>query len=197
MKNTGLTLNEVVNKFKSSGFFLVRVPHNPAGEGCKQTLLAKVTYHNGEGTIDTIYGDQSNINGVDYAFGLNWRHEYKGTFDAFEFTEMIPKEEAHPTPYKEGDTVIVQDTIREIGNYKEWKGLGEMCIGNQTVIIAVFDTSVGVYYHLEMPNDTISGMKIQLPHAHLQLVKPVRTANDVLNNLSEEDKQIIINSMKK
>jgi len=65
-----------VNKYDVDQIFAMKIQSNPFGQGGEQSLTVSITCF---GNLCTEYGNQENIDGVNYAFRKEWR-KYTGTF---------------------------------------------------------------------------------------------------------------------
>jgi hypothetical protein len=106
------------------------------------------------------------------------------------FTLIDPRYQK-PEVLKVGQKVRIMESARECGNYnvctKEYKD----AVGQNKIIQSVFDKGMGVSYEIE---------NYMYPHYCVMPVEeeevPERTLDDILSELSDEDKEIIRNKLK-
>ena len=124
----------------------VYVDNSPDGVG-EHTLLW--FFINFSDKINTDISNQHDINGVDYAYSVNWHTDYTGSFElVLPYTQFTK-----PEVYAVGDTVEVLENATEIG---VWTSLTsdkrQAMVGNCYKIVSVYDTVYGIYYKLEYDN---------------------------------------------
>ena len=121
-----------------------------------------------------------------YGFDWLWKHTYKGTFT------LIDPRYQKPEVLKVGQKVRIMKSARKCGNYEEWGKEFSDLIGTIDIIEDVYDNPNGVYYYLQkmlyMPSYCV------MPVEEKEI--PERTLEDILFELSDEDKEIIRNKLK-
>jgi hypothetical protein len=179
MKN--LTYDQLIKLAPKDRPFQIEVESNAFGEGGKQILWAFIDKNS---YLDTGIFDQYYINKIDYSY--SWRDIYTGTFT------LIDPRYQKPEVLKTGQKVRIMESARKCGDYKEWGKEFSDLIGTIDIIEDVYDNPNGVYYYLQkmlyMPSYCV------MPVEEKEI--PERTLEDILFELSDEDKEIIRNKLK-
>jgi hypothetical protein len=184
MKN--LTYDQLIELAPKDRPFQIEVESNPLGKGSKQLLWGYLYQDSTDTELDTCISNQQNIDGIIYSNRCLWKTHYKGTFT------LIDPRYQKPEVLKVGQKVRIMESARECVAYEAWDDSCKDCVNTTDIINTVLDTQYGVSYRFN------NGYTF--PHYCVMPVEeeeiPERTLEDILSELSDTDKEIIISKLK-